>query len=154
MKHNPFQGIIEHNRLFFFFFSLVTGVWSIILFSVYQDILFNQSMTPTHYSLHVSSVLWVRVLWYLYALRCVQPGIQYFHDKFGDDTQMPLVKAARLFSPIRIHEIQPTAADLDQLKIFPFLVASYLPHLKLELPSYSAKASQVNPEADFKVLEW
>lgn len=81
--------------------------------------------------------------WYSYALQCVQPGIQYFHDKFGDDTQMPLAafKAARLFSPIRIHEIQPTAADLDQLKVFPFLVASNLPHLKLELPSYLAKAS-------------
>ena len=86
---------------------------------------------------------------YTYALQW------YFQAKFGNDCKKPLVafKAARLFSPVRIHEIQTTASDLDQLKVFPFLEdSSVLSNLKVELPSYLAKASQVN--SDFDVLEW
>lgn len=92
--------------------------------------------------------------WHTYALQCVAPGIQYFHAKYGKDSEKPLAvfKAARLFSPIRIHEIQPTASDLDQLKVFPFLDDPILPNLKTELPSYLAKASQVHGE--FNILEW
>ncbi len=39
--------------------------------------------------------------WQAYALQCVEPGIQYFHTKFGNDSEKPLAvfKAARLFSP-------------------------------------------------------
>ena len=66
---------------------------------------------------------------------------------------LAVFKAARLFSPVRIHEIQPTASDLDQLKVFPFLEDSVvLSNLKVELPSYLAKASQVN--SDFDILKW
>ena len=32
-----------------------------------------------------------------------------------------VVSLSRQFSPIRIHEIQPTASDLDKLKVFPFV---------------------------------
>ena len=71
------------------------------------------------------------------------------------DSEKPLAvfKAARLFSPVRLHEIQPTALDLDQLKVLLFLDDStVLSNLKVELPSYLAKASQVN--SDFDILEW
>lgn len=53
----------------------------------------------------------------------LQPGISFFLEKFGDDSQCPLAafKAARLFSPSKIHEIQPTAQDVDVLSVFPFL---------------------------------
>ena len=54
--------------------------------------------------------------WYTYALQCVEAGIQYFQAKFGNDLEKPFIfKAARLFSSVRIHEMQPTASDLDQL---------------------------------------
>ena len=93
--------------------------------------------------------------WYTYAVQCIEPSIQYFQVKFGNDSEKPLAvfKAARLFSPVRLHEIQPTALDLDQLKVLLFLDDStVLSNLKVELPSYLAKASQVN--SDFDILEW
>ena len=56
-----------------------------------------------------------------YAMSCVQPGINYFKSKFGDDTKPPLsqFKAKRYFSPARIHELQPTASDIDSLSAIP-----------------------------------
>ena len=40
-----------------------------------------------------------------YAMSCVQPGVDYFNSKFGDDTKSPLsqFKAMRYFSPARIN---------------------------------------------------
>ena len=89
-------------------------------------------------------------------MNCVQPGIQYFQEKFGNDLEKPLsiFKAARLFSPIRVHEIHPASSDLDQLDLFPFIKSSDLLALKSELASYLAKASQVNPEGNFDLLKW
>ena len=90
----------------------------------------------------------------------MQPGLEYFQDKFGDDTKhpMPAFKAARLFSPTLITRIQPTAADIDQLKDLPFLSASTLEHLKEELPTYIAKASVLSSLSDcnslIDILEW
>ncbi len=63
---------------------------------------------------------------------------------------LPAFNAAKLFSPSEFMKTS-TAADLDQLKAFPFLDATTLPRLKLEPPSYLAKASQVNSAADFKI---
>jgi hypothetical protein len=60
-------------------------------------------------------------------------------------------KAARLFSPFKVNEIQPTAKDVDDLMAFPFLVDE-IDHLKAELPAYLALAADVN--ADVNILEW
>ena len=78
-----------------------------------------------------------------HGIKCVQPVSDYFHDKFGDDTKYPMpdFKAARLLSPILVTQILSTAADIDQLKILPFLSATTIEHLKEELPTYLAKAS-------------
>ena len=55
-----------------------------------------------------------------------------------------------MFSPIRIHEIQPKTSDLDQMKVFPFV---YL--IQSELASYLAKASQLNSDnSNLDLLEW
>lgn len=42
-----------------------------------------------------------------------------FPDKFGDKSRPALAafKAASFFSPPRVHELQPTAADLDVLSL-------------------------------------
>ena len=52
----------------------------------------------------------------------IQPGLLYFNEKFGDDDVHPMAtfKAARLFNPISAMEIQPTAADINALSVFPF----------------------------------
>ena len=80
--------------------------------------------------------------WFTYAAACLQPGIHCFQEKCGDGSQCPLAafKAARLFSPLKIYEMQPTAQDVDQLSVFPFLSdPTILASLKVELPSYLAK---------------
>ena len=62
-----------------------------------------------------------------YAMVCIQPAYDYFASKFlnnGDQLQpaVEIFKAARLFNPTKIAEIQPTAAILsDQLRKVPFL---------------------------------
>ncbi len=55
--------------------------------------------------------------WTSYAFTCVEPGLDYFLEKFGDDTKAPLniFKAARYFSPHKVFEMQPSASDLDCL---------------------------------------
>lgn len=62
------------------------------------------------------------------AISRVQPGLDYFNSKFGDDTKHPMsaFKAVRLLSPTLVTQIQPTAPDIDQLKVLPFLPATVL----------------------------
>ena len=47
---------------------------------------------------------------------------------------MSAFKAARLFSPYKVHEMKPTTAAVDELTAFPFLIGK-LEDLKLELPT-------------------
>ena len=70
-----------------------------------------------------------------------------------NDSSHPLAafKAARLFSPTKLHEIQPTAPDIDGLSAIQFLVED-IPQLKEELPSYLAKAADMDSSTG--VLEW
>ena len=88
-----------------------------------------------------------------YAIGCVQPGLDYFQSKLGNDAQNPVAafKAARLFSPSKVSEIKPTAVDIDDLQAFPFLVTD-IPQLKAELPTYLALAADVDPNVD--ILKW
>ncbi len=89
-----------------------------------------------------------------YAMSCVQPGIDYFQLKFGDDTKPPLsqFKAMRYFSPTRIQELQPIASDIDSLSAIPFFNdTGVITGLKEELPAYLARANGVNlPD----ICEW
>jgi len=82
-----------------------------------------------------------------YTLACVQPGLQYFMQQTVSTMEGPLTcfKAACLFSPSKVHEIHPTASDLNTLDSFPFLHGS-LSSLKSELPVYLAAAEDVSPE--------
>ena len=92
-----------------------------------------------------------------YATQCIKPAIDYFEEKFDtiNDGELSSVvsafKAARLFSPSKVHEIKPTTAAVDELKAFPFLI-DRLENLKLELPMYIAAAEDVSNTTD--VLEW
>ena len=78
------------------------------------------------------------------AKRCVQPGFDYFHHQLGSSLKGPLqaFKAARLFSPHKLHIMQPDATAVDSLSAFPFLVDA-TSGLKAELPTYLAKAADV-----------
>jgi hypothetical protein len=87
-------------------------------------------------------------------MSCVQPGIDYFKSRFGDDIKPPLsqFKAMRYFSPARIHELQPSASDIDSLSTIPFFnEPGVIGSLNSELPAYLARASGSNPP---NICEW
>ena len=90
-----------------------------------------------------------------YAVSCLQPGISYFNTAFQVKLQAPMAafKAARLFSPVKVYELQPSANDVTSVEAFPFLKdPTVIAGLKAELPSYLAKTADVSP--DFDCLEW
>ena len=94
--------------------------------------------------------------WLSYARGCVQGSIDYFEERFGDESKNPLAafKSVTLFSPLVVHEMQPKATDLDSLKTLPFIDESVLSTLKAELPSYLTKASQLSSTSNFDLLVW
>ena len=84
-----------------------------------------------------------------YAKSCVQPGLTYFTDQLDASMKLPLAafKAARLFSPSKVHEMQPNSASVDSIVAFPFLSSS-VAALKGELLQYVAAAEDVSPTHD------
>ena len=96
--------------------------------------------------------------WQQYASKCVQPGLDYFVSKFvGDAAQLgdtlAAFKAARLFVPHRLVEMDAGIAAVDSLAAFPFLnKPAVLDVMKSELANYLALAQDVSPEMD--KLEW
>ena len=89
--------------------------------------------------------------WITYAMACVKPGIDYFHAQLGDDGVMKAFKAARLFSPHRLSEIQPSARDIDILRAFPFLRHG-VNSLQAKLPTYLSLSADVSAAIDS--LKW
>ena len=57
-----------------------------------------------------------------YVKNCVQPGYNYFEEKFSNNLIEPLTafQYACYFDPVKIAELKPSAADLDNLRAFPF----------------------------------
>ena len=90
-----------------------------------------------------------------YAVSCLEPGISYFNTAFQCKLQAPMAafKAARLFSPVKVYEMQPSADAVKSVEALPFLKdPTVIAGLKAELPSYLAKTADVSP--DFDCLEW
>lgn len=66
--------------------------------------------------------------WVDYAKSYVIPSLQYFLDKFSKELRgsVPAFKAARLFLPKKVREINPDASVVDLLQAFPFFTPSVL----------------------------
>lgn len=84
-----------------------------------------------------------------HANTCIQPGIAYYFQQVSTNMKASLeaFKAARLFSPFRLTELNPSITTIDSLTSFPFL-RSEIPALKQELPLYQAAAQDINPSYD------
>ena len=83
---------------------------------------------------------------------CVVPVFTYFKSKFENDLKPTLLvfKAARFFSPPKVNEIKPTAADIDSLRAIPYLNTNLMMDgLKTELPLYLAAAEDVSLQVEF-----
>ena len=87
----------------------------------------------------------------LYAESCVQPGFDYFFSRFHGELGSTLAafKAARLFLPHKVCELQVDATSVDSLTAFPFLQnKTLLSGMKSELPTSLASASGVAADVD------
>ena len=90
-----------------------------------------------------------------YARKCVQPVFHYFHQQLTSSLKGPLLafKAASLLSQQKVYAMQPDATAVETLTAFPFLnSANAITGLKTELPTYLAKAADVEPASC--PLEW
>ena len=89
----------------------------------------------------------------LYAKSCVQPGVAYYFQQLSTNMKQALeaFKAARLFSPSKLHEMRPDASAVDSLVSFPFLTPA-IPALE-EFPLFIAAAEDVDSIYD-PVLFW
>ena len=89
-----------------------------------------------------------------YAQGCVQPGLDYFQEKLNTTLKDALVvfKAARLFSPQKVHSMQPTSFDINCLCAFPFFTEDHIKLLKEELPVYLSKCADT--DQGFCPLKW
>ena len=86
-----------------------------------------------------------------YASCCVQPCFTYFLSKYGSYLQpgVSAFKAARLFNPHKIVDMQPGSDAINAISALPFLNSSeILDNLKAELPQYLALATDINPQVD------
>lgn len=92
-------------------------------------------------------------MWKQYASECIKPAVEYFKLKFETELQQVLsaFKSVRLFNPMKVNDMHPSAADVDILKSFEFLDQT-IDQLKGELPAYLVAADGVSQEAD--LLEW
>ena len=88
-----------------------------------------------------------------YAKLCVQPAHSYYKRQLTSSLKVPLIafKAARLFSPKKVHMLEPTLAMVDVLTVFPFLKEKLL-GLKHELPLYLSTTVDLAESVD--CLEW
>ena len=89
----------------------------------------------------LSSVLSSRNQLIAYAKACVKPAYDYFETKCNEDLaiSISMFKCAHLFHPSKMNDMKPTVADVDTLRLFPFLDNDVtINGLKRELPVYLA----------------
>ena len=92
----------------------------------------------------------------LSAKACVEPAITWFLRKFNVDLYDVVVafKAARLFCPVRIQRLKPSAL-VKSLRAFLFLDSdTTIDGLKAELPANLAAAEDVVIPTEEKKVEW
>lgn len=92
-----------------------------------------------------------------YVISCIQPGYAYFESRFGEQVELhqlvKCLKAARLFSPVKLKDMQPSTTIDDSLAAFPvFDDPTLLCDLMVELAAYMATVHDVSP--DVNILEW
>ena len=90
-----------------------------------------------------------------YATSCVQPGFDYFKSKFDGDLNaiVKFIKAARMFSPVKMKEMHIDSTTVDELTNFPLLNnPTALSNLKAELHKYVRAVEDLDPNVD--ILEW
>ena len=84
-----------------------------------------------------------------YATACVKPALDYYAQHLAAEAMsrpLSAFKAARLFSPRKLQEINPSCSDVDSLSAFPFFQPPPVTALKNEFPQCIAAAEDVCSE--------
>ena len=71
---------------------------------------------------------------------CIAPGFRFYQQKFNGEIHKTVsaFRAARLCCPVKVQELHPTAASVEELKLFFFLNNDPISELVHELPRYLA----------------
>ena len=79
-----------------------------------------------------------------YGNACINPAIQYYQQRLDDSMKIPLqeFKAAHLFVPAKVQEINIDAQAVESLRVFPFFDNLELEQVKTELPNYIEDVDQ------------
>ena len=86
-----------------------------------------------------------------YASSCVKHGFDYIQSKYHGVLQAAVAafRAARLFNPNKVVDLQPNLNAIDSVAAFPFLNSSdILGNLKAELPQYLARATDISQQTE------
>lgn len=87
----------------------------------------------------------------------VQPGINYFLQKFNTDLYdiVRAFRAARMACPTTVQELHPHPQDVQQLRQFPFLDDdAIIGDLQKELPTYLAEADGIRVDRGQELRWW
>lgn len=87
---------------------------------------------------------------------CIDPGFRFYQQKFSvqfRDT-VRAFKAARLCCPTQVQQLHPTAASVQELKLFGFFSDAEIAELVKELPLYLAVVDGVQVETEDQKVRW
>ena len=90
------------------------------------------------------------------AKACISPGFMFYQHKFSVEFHniVRAFKAARLCCPVKVQELHPNAASVQELKQFGFFTDVAIAQLVEELPKYLAIADGVVIETEEGKVKW
>ena len=91
------------------------------------------------------------------AKACIQSGLNFYQQKFSVQfcTTVLAFKVARLYRPMQVQNLHPTAASVEEFRNFPFVDSdNIIANLAQELPDYPAAADGVVIANEEEKLAW
>lgn len=87
---------------------------------------------------------------------CINPGFRFYQTKFSLQFRdiVRAFKAARLCCPMQVQQLHPTAASIQELKLFGFFTDVEIAQLVGELPLYLAIVDGAQLETEDEKVRW
>ena len=97
------------------------------------------------------------ISWWPKPKACINLGLQFFQRKFSQEfcKNVPAFRSARLCCPVKVQQLRPTAASVEELRRFRFLDNdAIIQGLTAELPRYLAVADGADLQTEEEKLQW
>lgn len=87
---------------------------------------------------------------------CITPGFRFYQHKFSVQFRhiVRAFKAARLCCPVQVQQLHPTAAAIQELKLFGFFTDAEIAQLAQDLPLYLAITDGAQVETEEGKVQW